>query len=117
MDIFGDIFGNSGFSFNFGQNFQSNNNQQRKNKPIAKHINVKLEDLYNTGTLGKILQLLRLPDGTVKVLIEGGVRISIQDFNIIDNYIQSNYKILKEDENIDPIEEKALLRTATELLE
>ena len=30
------------------------------------------KDIYEVGTLGKILQLLRLPDGTVKVLIEGG---------------------------------------------
>lgn len=53
MDIFGDIFGNSGFSFNFGQNFSSNNNQVRKNKPITRPINIKLEDLYN----GKIIKL------------------------------------------------------------
>ena len=50
------------------------------------------EDLYDIGSLGKVLQLLRLPDGTVKVLIEGGKRVSIQDYNIIDDYIQSNYK-------------------------
>jgi len=75
------------------------------------------EDLYDIGSLGKVLQLLRLPDGTVKVLIEGGKRVSIQDYNIIDDYIQSNYIILVEDENIDPIEEKALLRTALEQFE
>ena len=38
------------------------------------------EDIYEIGTLGKILQLLRLPDGTVKVLIEGGKRVSIKGF-------------------------------------
>ena len=39
------------------------------------------KDIYGYGCEGKILQLLRLPDGTVKVLIEGGERISIKDFN------------------------------------
>jgi len=51
------------------------------------------KDLYNVGTLGKILQLLRLPDGTVKVLIEGEQRVSIKNFkinfdNIFDNETQ-----------------------------
>ena len=32
------------------------------------------DDLYRVGTLGSILQLLKLPDGTVKVLVEGGRR-------------------------------------------
>lgn len=35
------------------------------------------DDIYTVGTLGTVLQLLRLPDGTVKVLIEGLVRASI----------------------------------------
>ena len=34
------------------------------------------EDLYAVGTLATILQLLKLPDGTVKVLVEGGERMS-----------------------------------------
>lgn len=41
------------------------------------------EDLYNVGTLGSILQLLKLPDGTVKVLVEGIERISVN--NIVEN--------------------------------
>src|ERR1700749_4644792 len=40
-------------------------------------------DIYRMGTLGNILQLLRLPDGTVKVLVEGVARAQITDF--IDN--------------------------------
>jgi ATP-dependent Lon protease len=41
------------------------------------------EDIYRIGTLSTILQLLKLPDGTVKVLVEGGQRAKI--VNIIDN--------------------------------
>ena len=70
------------------------------------------KDLYNVGTLGKILQLLRLPDGTVKVLIEGEQRVSIKNFKIKDEYIQANYTAILDKVAIDPIEEKALLRTA-----
>jgi len=75
------------------------------------------KDLYNVGTLGKILQLLRLPDGTVKVLIEGEQRVSIKDFKINDEYIQANYTAILDKVKIDPIEEKALLRTAVEQFE
>ena len=38
----------------------------------------KLEDLYKTGTLARVLQMLKLPDGTLKVLVEADERIDIQ---------------------------------------
>ena len=75
------------------------------------------DDINKIGTKGKILQLLRLPDGTVKVLIEGGERISLTSFKVEDDYIKSYYKKLEEDQNINEIEEKALLRTAVEQFE
>jgi ATP-dependent Lon protease len=37
-------------------------------------------DIYNVGTIGTVLQLLKLPDGTVKVLVEGGQRAKIRRF-------------------------------------
>ena len=37
-------------------------------------------DMYSIGTVGTVLQLLKLPDGTVKVLVEGGARAKIQEF-------------------------------------
>ena len=40
----------------------------------------KTEDLYEVGTMGTVMQLLRLPDGTVKVLIEGGKRVRIMKY-------------------------------------
>ena len=42
------------------------------------------DDVYRVGTLGSILQLLKLPDGTVKVLVEGTCRAQV---NKIDNSI------------------------------
>jgi len=43
------------------------------------------DDLYNVGTLSNILQLLKLPDGTVKVLVEGAERSVIEQFHEVDN--------------------------------
>jgi len=40
----------------------------------AKDDDPKQGDIYNVGTIGIIIQLLRLPDGTVKVLVEGKSR-------------------------------------------
>ncbi len=47
------------------------------------------EDLYEIGTIGTILQLLKLPDGTVKVLVEGGQRMAIQDYTGDEAYISA----------------------------
>ena len=63
------------------------------------------DDIYEIGTLGKILQLLRLPDGTVKALIEGGKRVAIKDFKINDEYIEASYKVLSDEEKIDDIDQ------------
>ena len=38
------------------------------------------KDIYKVGTLGSILQMLKLPDGTIKVLIEGVERIKVEEF-------------------------------------
>lgn len=48
------------------------------------------DDLYEIGTIGTILQLLKLPDGTVKVLVEGGQRMSISNFSDDKSYISAN---------------------------
>jgi ATP-dependent Lon protease len=39
-----------------------------------------IADLHQVGTLAGVLQLLKLPDGTVKVLVEGQSRVSVEDF-------------------------------------
>ena len=45
--------------------------------------NPKDKDLYNIGILGNILQMLKLPDGTVKVLVEGKERVKISNLKSI----------------------------------
>ena len=39
------------------------------------------EDIYQVGTLSSVLQLLKLPDGTVKVLVEGEQRAKAKEYN------------------------------------
>lgn len=52
----------------------------------AKTNNPDPKDIFEVGTVGTIIQLLRLPDGTVKVLVEGKRRVRIKDFVQMDNF-------------------------------
>jgi ATP-dependent Lon protease len=47
------------------------------------------DDIYRVGTVSTILQLLKLPDGTVKVLVEGGRRARIAAFKETDSYFEA----------------------------
>src|SRR5690625_3386630 len=53
----------------------------------------KADDLYRVGTLATILQLLKLPDGTVKVLVEGGERIRALDIEEQENFFVCRYEV------------------------
>ncbi|MCX7102058.1 MAG: endopeptidase La [Methylobacter sp.] len=48
-----------------------------------------ISDLYEVGTLANILQMLKLPDGTVKVLVEGVQRSKVVQYKEIDSYISA----------------------------
>jgi len=48
-----------------------------------------VEDIYRTGTLASVLQLLKLPDGTVKVLVEGVQRIKINEFLATEEFFEA----------------------------
>ena len=54
-----------------------------------------VKDLFNVGTLATILQMLKLPDGTVKVLVEGLERIEITEFNDKGEFWSASGKIIK----------------------
>ena len=78
--------------------------------------NPKEKDLYNVGILGNVLQMLKLPDGTVKVLVEGKKRIHTGDFEFKNDFIKASFKdfpekIKKKDEC------KALTRAISEQFE
>ncbi len=53
-------------------------------------------DIYSVGTIGTVLQLLKLPDGTVKVLVEGGQRASITKFAENEEFFQAQAELVEE---------------------
>ncbi len=57
--------------------------------------NPKSNNLYKVGTLAKILQLLKLPDGTIKVLVEGLERVNISNINETKDFIKGDYTHIK----------------------
>lgn len=76
----------------------------------AKTNNPEPKDIFSVGTVGTIIQLLRLPDGTVKVLVEGKRRVKIKNFVNNDNFFTVAVEALDEDAaNI--VEAQALVRS------
>jgi ATP-dependent Lon protease len=72
--------------------------------------------IYTMGTLASVLQLLKLPDGTVKVLVEGTARARISHFTSNDSYFEA--QIERVDEVSGPTEEiEALARSAVSQFE
>jgi ATP-dependent Lon protease len=67
-------------------------------------------DIYRVGTVSTILQLLKLPDGTVKVLVEGGRRARITGFKETDTYFEALTEAMP-DEGDEAKELEALSRT------
>ena len=68
------------------------------------------EDIYRVGTLSTVLQLLKLPDGTVKVLVEGGGRARITGFTDNPNFFEATADALTEEDG-DARELEALARS------
>jgi len=68
-------------------------------------------DLYEVGTIGTVLQLLKLPDGTVKVLVEGVQRARVGAFTGHENFFEVEADLLEEEPAGEASEEEALVRT------
>ena len=68
------------------------------------------EDVYNIGTVSSILQLLKLPDGTVKVLVEGNSRAKIVHFMAAEDYFNAQIINVEEDV-VDDREAEVLIRS------
>jgi ATP-dependent Lon protease len=70
----------------------------------------KTDAIYKVGTLASVLQLLKLPDGTVKVLVEGVSRASVQNYTQTEEYYEAEAEALP-DALGDQIEAEALARS------
>jgi ATP-dependent Lon protease len=74
------------------------------------------EGIFRAGVLANVLQLLKLPDGTVKVLVEGRRRVQIEDYIPNDSFFEARARELPELPG-DPATVKALLRSVTQEFE
>ncbi|XYK81218.1 MAG: endopeptidase La [Labrenzia sp.] len=68
------------------------------------------DQIYNVGTLATVLQLLKLPDNTVKVLVEGGARAQIGNYSDRTDYFEATATVLPEKDG-ENIEVEALARS------
>ncbi len=75
------------------------------------------DDIYDVGTVSTVLQLLKLPDGTVKVLVEGTQRARIERYDDNPNFFQAEARIIDENSNTDPQELEALSRSVVSQFE
>jgi ATP-dependent Lon protease len=75
------------------------------------------DDIYRAGTISTILQLLKLPDGTVKVLVEGQRRARITDFRETDSHFEAAVEPMPEIASGDAPEIEALGRTVVSQFE
>ncbi len=67
------------------------------------------EDLYEVGAIASVLQMLKLPDGTVKVLVEGNQRVTVEEFIDADSHYMARGSILPET-GVDDSEIEAMRR-------
>ena len=70
------------------------------------------EAIHSIGTLASVLQLLKLPDGTVKVLVEGVSRARVHRYTRTDDYYEADAEALAE-ADLDNVEVEALARSVT----
>ena len=70
-----------------------------------------IEDIHDIGTLSTILQLLKLPDGTVKVLVEGAERVRITSYENTDAFFTANIEPMAPEAEEDVKELEVLTRS------
>ncbi|MFA4915717.1 MAG: endopeptidase La [Syntrophales bacterium] len=75
------------------------------------------DDMYRIGTIAAIIQLLRLPDGTVKVLVEGKKRAIIKEYLSNEEHFHVEVQELENIEDQDEVKTEALMRGVREAFE
>lgn len=75
------------------------------------------DEMHTVGTLSNILQLLKLPDGTVKVLVEGVERCVVERFEESDGFYSAEVAVMDDQVEHDEKEMEVLVRTATTMFE
>ena len=75
------------------------------------------EDLFRVGTLATVLQLLKLPDGTTKVLVEGGERVVVDAFIEENDFFEASWELLPAEGDTDSRELEVAMRSLVTLFE
>ncbi len=83
----------------------------------AKKDDPNQEDIYSVGTIGIIIQLLRLPDGTVKVLVEGKMRGAIKEYLQNDDFFLVKINEINDIDDHNDVKKQALMRSIKESFE
>jgi len=74
-------------------------------------------DLFEVGTLATVLQLLKLPDGTTKVLVEGGERVKVKSFSEDNGYFEAWWEFLPVEDDVSEQEMEVTMRSLVSLFE
>jgi len=76
------------------------------------------EDLYRAGTVGLIMRMLKLPDGRVKILVQGLSKAKVLDIHVKDSYLEASIQKIEDTKPAEmTIEIEALMRTVKEQLD
>jgi ATP-dependent Lon protease len=75
------------------------------------------KDLFDVGTLATVLQLLKLPDGTTKVLVEGGERVRIKKFIEESGFFEAHWELVPVAEEVSEKELEVTMRSLVSLFE
>jgi ATP-dependent Lon protease len=75
------------------------------------------EDLFRVGTLATVLQLLKLPDGTTKVLVEGGERVKIDEYTEDNGFFEAHWELIPVSSGGDEKELEVTMRSLVSLFE
>ncbi len=78
--------------------------------------NPRFDDLYHVGVIGNVLQMLNLPDGSVKVLVDGTTRVRVSDYKESKGYFVGECEVLVDDD-YDQVEAEAYGRMVFEQFE
>ena len=75
------------------------------------------DDLYRVGAAATILKLIKMPDGSVSIVIQGKRRIEIEEYDQLDPYLTARIRPIEEDtpNDVDPVEIDARVRSIKEL--
>ncbi|MCF7911524.1 MAG: endopeptidase La [Candidatus Cloacimonetes bacterium] len=78
---------------------------------IDSELDPKAANLFRVGTRCTILQVLRLPDGNLRLLVEGDYRVKITRFSRTRDYLNASYTYDSKEIHAEPLETEALLRS------